>query len=277
METQASIQSEVIAPHTDLVPFVSAYLYNELKIYTPTNVDLFPVGHCVVSFALDNLPLQFKGELVKSKFNITGQLTKHYHMETVPGTYKTIMIVFKPHGSYRLLGIAQNALSDKYTDMLALFPAIEPLYTLIIANAETPHKAVQHIESWLLNRLKTTKSSRKFEEITNLLDEMIERKGNIQLKDVYTKLGMSKSSLERHFKEKIGLNPKLFNRIIRFNEAYKATSSLNFENWQDIVSQFGYFDQAHFIKEFKTFYGFVPSQLHKSKISVAGHVKEFSK
>jgi AraC-like DNA-binding protein len=64
---------------------------------------------------------------------------------------------------------------------------------------------------------------------------------------------MSKTSLERHFLEKIGLTPKMYSRIIRFNKVYQTLQSGDYDKWQDVVYQYNFYDQAHFIKDFKTF------------------------
>lgn len=84
----------------------------------------------------------------------------------------------------------------------------------------------------------------------------------------------SKISMERHFKEIVGLLPKQFLTITRFNHAYFKIVQSSEKEWFDVVSEFNYFDQSHFIKEFKRYSGFTPSQLHQSLYSIAGHVKE---
>ncbi|NQY35322.1 MAG: AraC family transcriptional regulator [Alteromonadaceae bacterium] len=65
--------------------------------------------------------------------------------------------------------------------------------------------------------------------------------------------------LERYFKQAIGLPPKLYCRIIRFAYIFKLISTNN-SNWSEISTQAGFYDQSHFIKNFKEFTGEEPSK-----------------
>ena len=71
---------------------------------------------------------------------------------------------------------------------------------------------------------------------------------------------MSLRTLERQFTEKVGVPPKLFARFKRFHNALSLINSQIPQSWSNIVYNCGYFDQAHFIKEFKTFTNNSPSE-----------------
>jgi len=57
------------------------------------------------------------------------------------------------------------------------------------------------------------------------------------------------------------MTPKVFARTIRFDRALVARRNAPNRLWTDIIHEFGYFDQAHFIRECRAFAGLPPSGL----------------
>jgi transcriptional regulator GlxA family with amidase domain len=72
-------------------------------------------------------------------------------------------------------------------------------------------------------------------------------------------VGLSERSLERYFKQWIGLTPKFYSRIIRFAHIFELVNK-DQKNWAEISAQAGFYDQAHFIKNFRAFTGEEPSK-----------------
>lgn len=72
---------------------------------------------------------------------------------------------------------------------------------------------------------------------------------------------ISPRQLRRLFERYIGLNPKTFARIIRFQQTLSAMQRTPRKWWGRVFFDYGYYDQAHFIREFKTFYGDTPKSL----------------
>ena len=75
--------------------------------------------------------------------------------------------------------------------------------------------------------------------------------GSVSIQDAADSAGFSKRMLEIKFKKMLGITPKRFARIERFNACFKNESSSDFS---------GYYDQSHMIKEFKTFTGLTPTE-----------------
>lgn len=88
-------------------------------------------------------------------------------------------------------------------------------------------------------------------------------KGNIALKRLQLELQLSERSFERKFKEYIGISPKLFARICRFQASLQQLRSNDFSKLSDIAFEQEYADQSHFIRAFKEFAGFSPFQYQK--------------
>ncbi|MFN7119028.1 MAG: helix-turn-helix domain-containing protein [Saprospiraceae bacterium] len=77
---------------------------------------------------------------------------------------------------------------------------------------------------------------------------------------------ISPRQMRRLFEYYIGLNPKTFARIVRFQQTLNAMQRTKPSDWKGIYYHYGYFDQAHFIRECKTFYGDTPKVLTFSTI-----------
>lgn len=73
---------------------------------------------------------------------------------------------------------------------------------------------------------------------------------------------ISPRQMRRLFERYIALNPKTFARIVRFQQTLAAMQRTPRQYWGRLFYDFGYFDQAHFIREFKIFHGDTPKKLH---------------
>ncbi|MFZ6013396.1 MAG: helix-turn-helix domain-containing protein, partial [Bacteroidota bacterium] len=86
--------------------------------------------------------------------------------------------------------------------------------------------------------------------------------GGIRVKELMETLPISRDAFEKKFRRIVGTSPKQFSNIIRMRtllEKGKGNKSLT-----DLAYEAGYFDQSHFIKDFKLFTGQTPSQFFKS-------------
>ena len=85
-------------------------------------------------------------------------------------------------------------------------------------------------------------------------------KGMISVADLARAARVSARQLERQFDARVGISPKAFLRIVRFQEVLRATRSGVDTGWASLALEHGFYDQAHFIKDFKTFVGRTPGE-----------------
>jgi AraC-like DNA-binding protein len=96
--------------------------------------------------------------------------------------------------------------------------------------------------------------------IDNCLKEIYLSKGNIAIHELAASNGYTIRHLRRKFEEALGMSPKFFNRIIRFQHTLSFIMNSN-SDLQEVIKDQGYYDQSHFIKEFKDFSLITPSQM----------------
>lgn len=95
----------------------------------------------------------------------------------------------------------------------------------------------------------------------NALQLILQQQGALQIeKDLNT--GLSPRQLRRKFNYYIGASPKTFGKVIRFQSILRAKPSTQSLRKNKLFYEVGYYDQAHFIKEFKNLYGVSPSKVY---------------
>ncbi|WP_257657849.1 helix-turn-helix domain-containing protein [Parapedobacter lycopersici] len=170
---------------------------------------------------------------------------------------RIINVDFLPWGAYSVFGLEQAALHNVTSDATELFPGLKDFMPELESHLHDEDHCLRVIEQFLLAELK--KRTRYADErIINACRQITESRGNLQIRELCSTVGMSHSGLTRYFSEMIGVTPKIFGRVARFTAVQKFLGENPDAGWGDIVHQFDYFDQNHFIREFKQFTGAVP-------------------
>jgi AraC-like DNA-binding protein len=189
----------------------------------------------------------------QAKFLLAGQIRKHFHLRNT-SVAKMLGIKFQPTAAYALFGLDMSELID---DVIAVDKSYGRLFEL----AEELSKCIDfeacksHIEQWFET---SSIQPSDLSPVDRAVQELIATNGNVRLNQLYEELGVSERTLERQFKKMVGLTPKFYSRIIRFTYIFDQIKQGK-EPWLDITYDSGYYDQAHFIKNFKEFTGESPS------------------
>lgn len=128
------------------------------------------------------------------------------------------------------------------------------------------------IETFLLNKLKKSKKENA-PWIFEFINEIKKNKGNIQIEDLYKKFSLNPRNIQRRFKKEVGLAPKTYARIIRVQDTKRTLSSLVIKSLTSLSYEKGFFDQAHFIKDFKQFLKETPKEYFDKKLEKAKQLK----
>jgi transcriptional regulator GlxA family with amidase domain len=102
------------------------------------------------------------------------------------------------------------------------------------------------------------------------VEEMLRAGGLVEIGDVAAGVGLSPRQFERRFRAEVGLPPKLFCRIQRFQRIFQALES-GPAKWADVAVDCGYYDQAHLIRDFRAFAGETPVELMAEDTDLARH------
>jgi AraC-like DNA-binding protein len=95
--------------------------------------------------------------------------------------------------------------------------------------------------------------------VAAIANRFLSERGALGVGDAATEAGLSVRQFERRFSEQVGVPPKLYARVVRFNAALEAKMSTPRRPWTDIAHDFGYYDQMHMVRDFKDFAGKNPT------------------
>jgi AraC-like DNA-binding protein len=127
-----------------------------------------------------------------------------------------------------------------------------------LANAHTDRQRIQIVERFLLSQLKDIQTDKLIVEAVKII---YQTKGTIRIKELNERLFISQSPFEKRFRKLVGTTPKKFASIVRFNTVLDNLS--NTKSLTDICYENNFFDQAHFIKDFKQYTGDTPENFKR--------------
>jgi AraC-like DNA-binding protein len=182
---------------------------------------------------------------------LAGQITRPLLLRA-PGPSHIVGVRLRPSGANRLLGIPAPELTDR----------IIPLDELGLKELA----GCADVEQALLQRV-SGRPDALVEESIRLLS------GTPDVARVAARIGVSARQLERRFKVQVGMSPKLFGRIRRFQRVFPAIDA----GWVEAAAACGYYDQAHLIRDFRDFAGEPPAALLAGDELARHFLSHFSK
>jgi AraC-like DNA-binding protein len=105
------------------------------------------------------------------------------------------------------------------------------------------------------------------------LDAFGRRPHAASVKAVTDAIGLSAKRFIERFKSEVGLTPKRYCRIMRFQQAVGRAHTRRHVDWSQVALDCGYFDQAHFIHDFRSFSGLTPTGYQAAQTEFQNHVK----
>lgn len=244
-----------IDPPAELKSIVECYWIAENADTTRVEEKIIPDGFPEIIFHYGDpfyIRLSDRWE-EQSKFLIAGQLTKFFFLEN-SGATGVFGVKLKPTTITRLFGIQAETLTDKVLD-LASFPNIDIRFPGDATMANRNHDfMVQTLNDYFLTRIVTRKPG----TAEKAVETIAVAKGMLSINELTSTVFVSERQLERIFKNFVGVSPKLYSRIIRFSHIFQCIQKED-HTWMDVVHGSGYYDQSHFIRNFKSFTGEEPS------------------
>jgi AraC-like DNA-binding protein len=170
------------------------------------------------------------------------------------GPAKMLGIGFQPHGAARVLARPMHELSGRFTPVEDLSLPLSRDLNHALESTDP----IGAVEAALLS----AENAARFEDL--FVAEAVRRitlvKGASNLVALAHELGLSLRQLERRFHETVGLPPKLFCRIQRFNNVFRVLGHDSW-NWVETAIDCGYYDQSHLIRDCKNLSGNTPAIL----------------
>jgi AraC-like DNA-binding protein len=176
--------------------------------------------------------------------------------------HHVVKISFQPGGLYRLLGIPMpELLGNDGIDAREVWGNEINLILEQLARADSLYKEKIIIDQFLISKSEKLKQRLPIDPAMLIL---LKGGGLIPIERLAYQSCLSNRQFERVFKNRIGLSPKFFSRLVRFSRTWVIKETQPDINWRQLALQCGYYDQMHFIRDFKEFSGANPSQIESA-------------
>jgi AraC-like DNA-binding protein len=247
-------------PHPDLESLVKCYWILEVPAEPKAQRQrIVPDGCIEMIFILGDGIKRYTSEnefIMQPPALVVGQITEPFIIEPT-GYVHCFAARFYPFGFANFVKAPIKNLANKETPIEQLFgekPARE--LTQKIIQATQAKERIEIIENFLLEKFKNKRIIDSIVKLT--VDTILETRGNKAINAILREDLTKRRQLERKFVSQIGISPKQLSRVIRLQAALKLLLNQQSESLTQIAYESEYYDQSHFIRDFKEFTGINP-------------------
>ena len=199
-------------------------------------------------------------ELSKPNESFVMGFCKQYTEFELASSFNYIGIRFLPSMFTQLFKVDASELSNRDQPLDLVVPDLAKYIQEHFLSSTTLDIIQELLDAYFQNYLYGVELDED-DRFYNALQIIFKQQGALHVeKDLNT--GLSPRQLRRKFQYYIGTSPKTFGKVIRFQNILRAKPSTQSLQKNKLFYDVGYYDQAHFIKEFKHLYGVVPSKVY---------------
>ncbi|TGK80979.1 AraC family transcriptional regulator [Leptospira montravelensis] len=242
-------------PRLQLTPYVESYLL--IQCEESFSKSIIPHHSFVLTIKLKgNHHYQIHSDSRSLPIVSLSGLRKTVKHNTLSKGTEILIVKFQPWGAFSFFNMSMNELNEVGTSGYDLWNQsyLNEMYARLLETKDN-HSKIDHVENFLLKMIKKQTIDKR---ILEAISQMNLSQGKIKINEIASIVNLSIDTFEKNFREIIGGTPKQFSSIIRMNSAIRAIPTYN--SFTRLAYDFGYFDQSHFIKEFKSFTGKTPTQ-----------------
>jgi len=195
---------------------------------------------------------------------VVGQITGPLLLRAC-GPARILGVRFHPHGVGSVLDASASELTNRVapTDCLSMQLHRE-LRRLL--DLESPSAALGRIDRIFCRLIRERREGQT--PVIAAVRQLERTAGQARIAAIAEAAGLSLRQLQRRFHEAVGISPKLFSRMQRFQRVFQAAETAEMD-WVGAAMQCGYFDQAHLIRDFREFAGKAPMSLLSGEVDLS--------
>jgi len=253
---------QTFQPHSDLESLISCYWTLEV----PADNDfqkqrIVPDGCIEMAFILGDDIKRYTSEdefILQPRAVVLGQTIEPFYIEPT-GYVNTFAIRFYPYGFANFVAEPINNLANKETPIELLFEEkIAKELEQKIIQAKDIKERIEIAEKFLIARLNEKSIVENI--VKSTVNVLLSTKGNASIKTILKEDLSKRRQLERKFANQIGVSPKQLGKVIRLQTALTMLLDKEAESLTNIAYESEYYDQSHFIKDFREFTGTNPKE-----------------
>ena len=248
------------SPSKLLAPYIKRYwaIENTLEKGETCIQRIIPTGLTELLMYFTPRPKILTGnKYLSDNVALYGHQNDYYDME-LTGDLSVFSIVFQPQGLMQFFQFPLHEICNQNVPLKYLSRQAGSDLEEKMGEATTFYQRVNIVEVYLWNLLKNNFTDFEFRRINHIVELITQTYGTVDINQMASEACLSRKQLERIFTGQIGISPKQYLKIIRFQNAIFQKQQNNNLSMTELSYESGYFDQSHFINDFKTLSGLTP-------------------
>jgi len=254
----------------DLTAFIKCYWTLESpKEQTSEKQTIVPDGCMEMIFHYGDLYKQYMdngNSIVQPRCFVIGQLTRPLEIKPT-GETGIFSVRFHPEGFLPFTTLPIKEMENTAVSLEKLFGKDGQEIGEQVLKANSTSERIKLVEIFLLDRLTDIETIDRI--VRSTVETIITANGQLSINELSRDSKVNRRQLLRKFYSAIGLSPKQLSRTIRLQATLKMLLSDQFSNLAELAYENEYYDQAHFIKEFKEFTGSTPKEVYGNHLKMS--------
>jgi AraC-like DNA-binding protein len=263
-------------PHPALAPFIKTFWYACDAQAKHRHERILPSGRAQVVISLAHSYLTDANHptnpFERSPAAIFLGIYSHHQQIDAIDFAELIGILFHPGGTLPFFPDNTHALTNRETSLEDIWGAAAANLRNDLREARTPAQKFDLLNFALRHRLSESKAPRRTPTLDFALNHLHQSPGTTTIAELTRTTGLSPRRLSQLFREQIGVSPKLYCRIQRFQQAVQQIHHGVDIRWPELALTCGYYDQSHFANDFRAFSGLSPTTYSARKSPWANHI-----
>ena len=255
-------QAEICDP---LKPYLQAIFHYEDFVPDHSIERVVPTGHIFILFELDgferytydenqNVKQKFCGAWISGIQRAPISISAHAHSQM-------FVMQFKALGAAPFLGLPVQQFTDQVVPGADVLDGSLLVLREALLNCQTVQARFELAQQWLSGRFDPQMAAP--DDLLDVVTSLATQPG-AEFAQATAQYPHSHKHLIDQCHKYLGVTPKIYQRILRFNEVFQYLQNHNAVSWAQVAAHCGYADQSHFIHEFKKFTGFNPAEFLRS-------------
>ena len=248
---------QLVPPSPILSSYVKHYWILEADQVSGDGERIIPSGTIQLLF-YNGDSIRYKQDQIQSKALLCGQSTSYTDIFAT-SKIRIISVVFRAYGARAFFRMPMTEVVNK--SIVAGDMEDKALRDLEqrITGTEDNRECIRLLEDFFISRLCPFKEYNLL-RLHTAIRTINQNPGELQLTGLSESVCLSYKQFKRIFSEHVGINPKDFLRIVRFQKALFTMQESSKMSFAQVAYECGYYDQSHMINEFKTFSGYTPTE-----------------
>ncbi len=251
-----------LRPAPGLESFVRCYAHRSCRVLEgavvhPVHARAAPVLEFVLGGQIDIAYFDGRPARPSPSPNLVGVHTGRRAQLLIRGNADSFVILFRPAALHRLFSLPMLELTDLEFDARSVLGASLGNLEQRLGDCRTFEGRASIANEFLLRRALQTGA---VDGVSAAAEQMIRRAGTLKIAELAHQAGLSLRQFERRFARQIGMGPKMFARVARFEAAMDCMTRSGVDSWTDLAHRFGYFDQMHMVHEIADLTGETPTR-----------------